>query len=204
MTEKTFDHSDYEIVSKEMPYHGIFRIHRYQIKHRLFQGGWSEIFLREVMERRPAAGVLPYDPILDRIILIEQFRAGALTHPGSPWLIEVVAGVLEKDEAPDHLAYREANEEAGCILTALNFITDYFVSPGVTNEYMYLYCGKIDATHVNGIHGLKEEHEDIRVINIPADEAFERLQAGLIKTGPALISLLWLQLNRERLRREWK
>lgn len=204
MTElDSFNHSDYEIVCKENPYHGIFRIYRYHIKHRLFKGGWSDIFLREVMERRPSAGVLPYDPIQDRVILIEQFRAGAFQHAVSPWLVEVVAGVIEHDELPDQLAYREAIEEAGCELTQLKLITDFFVSPGATNEYMHLFCGKVDATNIHGIHGLAHEHEDIRVINISADEAFSRLRKGEIKTGPALISLLWLEQNRQALRNEW-
>lgn len=200
----SFKQDDYEILAKENPYQGVFRIYRYQIKHRLFAGGWSEPFSREVVERRPSTGVLPYDPILDRVILIEQFRAGALNTADSPWLVEVVAGVLEHNESPSELAHREANEEAGCTLTELALITDFFVSPGATNEYMHLYCGKVDATHVSGIHGLAHEHEDIRVINISADEAFLRLDQGQIKTAPAFISLLWLKLNRQTLRERWR
>ena len=199
----TFTHNDYEIVNREVLYQGVFRLARYSIRHRLFSGGWSDVFTREVMERFSAAGVLPYDPVLDRVILIEQFRPGSLADPTSPWLIEIPAGVLVGDTKPEDLAHSEAFEEAGCTLTHLAPICDYFVSPGGCNEYIHLYCGRVDASHAGGIHGLKHEHEDIRVLNIPAEEAFEHLYAGNIKTSPAITTLFWLQLHRNRLRDVW-
>jgi ADP-ribose pyrophosphatase len=199
----TFTQNDYEIVNREVLYQGIFRLARYEIRHRLFNGGWSKTFKREVLERYSAAGVLPYDPVLDRVILIEQFRPGSIADPKSPWLIEIPAGILVDDAKPHDVAYSEAFEEAGCKLISLHPIMEYFVSPGGSNEYINLYCGRIDATGINGIHGLKHEHEDIRVINISADEAFDHLYQGHIKTNPAIIALLWLQLHRGRLQDVW-
>lgn len=203
MSLTTFTQNDYEIVKREVLYEGKFRLARYHIRHQLFNGGWSEVFSREILERFSAAGVLPYDPILDRVILIEQFRPGSLADPKSPWLIEIPAGILEGDAKPDDLAYREAMEEAGCELTNLAPVCDYFVSPGGCNEYIHLYCGKVDASEVGGIHGLKHEYEDIRVLNMPAEEAFDHLYKGNIKTAPAIVTLLWLQLHRSRLQAVW-
>lgn len=199
----TFTQDDYEIVNREVLYQGIFRMARYEIRQRLFKGGWSETFKREVMERYSAAGVLPYDPVLDRVILIEQFRPGSISDPKSPWLIEIPAGVIVGDAKPEDIAMSEAFEEAGCTLKSLHPVVEYFVSPGGSNEYINLYCGRIDASNVEGIHGLKHEHEDIRVINIPAEEAFDHLYKGHIKTGPAIITLLWLQVHRRRIQEVW-
>lgn len=199
-----FTHKDYEIIKREVLYKGIFTLARYSLRHRLFEGGESEVLRREVLERLSATGILPYDPVLDRVILIEQFRPGSLADPQSPWLIEIPAGVFGKNEQPDEVAYREADEEAGCKIETLMPICEYFVSPGGSNEYIYLYCGKVDSRGIEGVHGLKHEHEDIRVMNVTSDEAFAKLAAGQIKTAPAVIALLWLQLNRKKLQKDWQ
>jgi ADP-ribose pyrophosphatase len=201
--EPSFNKNDYEIVAREVIYQGVFRMILYSLRHHLFSGEWSETFTREVLERFSAIAVLPYDPRLDRVILIEQFRPGALSDPISPWVIEIPAGVISKNEKPEELAYREATEETGCELTQLEPICETFVSPGGSNEYLHIFWGKVDAQHVNGIHGLKHEHEDIRVINLSADEAFKAIETGKIKTTPALIALFWLQSNRKRLQETW-
>lgn len=204
MKKKSFTQGDYEITEREVLYQGIFRLARYTLRHRLFNGGWSDVFKREVLERLSAAALLPYDPHLDRVILIEQFRPGSIAHPVSPWLIEIVAGVLDKVETPDAVAIREAKEEAGCDITEMEPICDYFVSPGGTNEYLHIYCGKVDSREVKGIHGLESEHEDIRVLNLSAEEAFALIPEGHIKNAPAMIALMWLQMNRERLQKQWQ
>lgn len=198
-----FTHNDYEILKREVPYQGIFRMVRYHLRYRLFNGGFSNLITREVMERKSAAAVLPYDPVLDQVVLIEQFRPGALANPQSPWLLEIVAGVLDSDEKPEQVAEREAKEEAGCDVLDLYPVCEYFVSPGGSNEYLWIFCGRIDASDAGGIHGLEEENEDIRTFTLPAEEAFILLQEGKIKTSPAIISLQWLQLNREWLRQLW-
>ncbi len=200
----TFTQNDYEIVKREVPYQGVFRMARYQFRFRLFNGGWSQVIIREVMERKSASGVLLYDPLLDQVVLIEQFRPGAMANPQSPWLIEIVAGIIDANEDPKRVADRETQEEAGCEILDLYPICEYFVSPGGSTEYFHLYCGRIDSSNAGGIHGLAEENEDIRTFTLPTDEAFMLLTEGKIKTSPAIISLQWLQLNREWLKQLWQ
>ncbi len=199
-----FGPNDFEVIKREELYSGIFKLVRYHVKHKLFAGGWSEPYTREILERYSAAAVLPYDPVLDRVILIEQFRAGCLPLGKHPWPLEIPAGVLVGNDIPTQVAYNEAMEEAGCTVTELLPICDFFVSPGGCDEYLNLYCGKIDATDAGGIHGLKHEHEDIRVLNVTYDEAIQKLNTGEIKTVPAIIALQWLQLNRDKLQSLWK
>ncbi|HEU5280914.1 MAG TPA: NUDIX domain-containing protein [Gammaproteobacteria bacterium] len=199
-----FNEQDVELLHTDQLYRGIFTLVRHHIKHRKFNGEWSNTFTRELLERKSAVGVLLYDPTLDKVILIEQFRAGALGREPCPWLLEVVAGVYDSNEAPAEVAEREALEEAGSKILDLEPICEYFVSPGGSNEYLHLFCGRIDASNAGGVHGLLEEHEDIRAFTLSSDEAFAYLQDGHIKTSPAIISLLWLQQHRERLKQLWQ
>ena len=104
---------DVEILDKSEQYKGYFRINRYRLRHRLYAGGWSGELQRELFERGHAVGVLPYDPAADSVVLIEQFRIGALVAGMEPWLTEIVAGIIEEGEAPEEVARRETREEAG-------------------------------------------------------------------------------------------
>lgn len=195
--ERPFMHDDYEILQRDTLYQGVFRLSRYTLRHRLFKGGWSGTFKLEVFERPPAVAILPYDPVLDRVILIQQFRVGSLADPENPWLIEIPAGIIDLDETPDDVAFRETKEEANCDLLELKSIFNYFVSPGGSNEFLHLYYGRVDASNIHGIHGLKEENEDIRVLNISSEEAFKLMDDGKIKNAPTLLGLMWLRLNKD-------
>lgn len=199
-----FSQNDYEIIKREELYKGVFRLARYHLRQRKFNGEWSNTFTRELFERPSAAAILPYDPVLDCVILIEQFRTGAIANPQNPWLLEVVAGIYDESENPSEVAQRECVEEAGSVVLDIYPICEYFVSPGGSNEYLHLYCGRVDASDAGGIHGLADENEDIRAFTLPFDEAFSLLQEGKIKTSPAIISLQWLQLNREWLKQLWQ
>jgi len=200
----TFTQNDYEITKREVLYQGFFRLVRNHIRHLKYDNTWTLEFSREILERPSAVAVLPYDPVLDRVILIEQFRAGALANPGSPWLTEVIAGIYRAPDHPMDVIQREALEESGTELLDLFKICEYFVSPGGCDEHIILYCGRVDASSAGGVFGLADEFEDIRAFSIPLDEAIELLREGKIKTSPAIIALQWLQLNREWLRQLWQ
>jgi len=192
----TFNHDDFEVLSQDTVYEGMFRMLKYKLRHKLYNGGWTNEFHREVFSRNEASAVLPYDPNKDRVILIEQFRIGSIKDADSPWQIEIPAGVIEPGETPDNVAHRETFEEAGCMLQELTPIFKYFVSPGGCDEFLHLYCAKIDSDGVGGFHGLAHENEDIRVLNISTAEAIDMLNSGEIKNAPAIIALLWLQRNK--------
>ena len=192
-----------EIVECRTAYSGFFRLCSYRRRHRLFAGGWTPVISRELFERGHAAAVLPYDPDLDRVVLVEQFRIGALQAEGGPWLVECVAGMIEPGEAPEAVARREALEEAGCQLKDLEQIFEYLVSPGGTSECITLYCGRVDASDAGGIHGLAEEHEDIRVVPVSFAKAMEMLREGRINSAAPIIAMQWLAMNRDWLRSKW-
>jgi ADP-ribose pyrophosphatase len=192
-----------EVLGAEVVYRGFFRLLRYRLRHKLFRGGWSPVLTRELLERGHAVAVLPYDPVLDKVVLVEQFRIGALTAPAGPWLLETIAGIAEPAEELEAVARRESVEEAGCDLGELVPICDYLVSPGGSSEWIALFCARVDAAGVDGVHGLLEEGEDIRPTAVPWAEAWRALQEGRILSATPIIALQWLALNREELRKRW-
>jgi len=193
-----------EILDKALRYKGFFEIVHYRFRHRLFAGGWSGEIEREVFERGHAAAVLPYDPAADAVVLIEQFRIGALVAGLEPWQIEIVAGIIEDGELPEDVARRESQEEAGVAIGTLLPIYRYMVSPGGASESVQVYCGRVDSRGLGGIHGLPEENEDIRVEVHSFERAMAALDAGKITNAVTIIALQWLALNRARLRETWR
>jgi len=201
--KQSFEAEDVKVISKERTFNGFFKIDRYCLSHRLFNGGWSQELQRELFVRGDASCVLPYDPVTDQVVLLEQFRIGAVGHNQTPWLLELVAGINDEGETPETVVRREGEEEAGIELGELKPICEYLVSPGGTNEKIYLFCGRVDATTASGIHGLEHEGEDIKVHVIPAKQAFEYVRNGRINNAASIIALQWLQLNHESLKSEW-
>ncbi len=196
---------DVEIIDRATVFEGYFRLDRYRLRHRLFAGGWSKEISREVLERGHAAAVLPYDPERDAVVLIDQFRAGPFARSAgdSPWLLEIVAGIIDGEETPEFVVRREAAEEAGLTITETIPIANYYTSPGAVSEHIEVYLGRVDSAGAGGIHGLESESEDIRVVPVSFDEAMAWLAAGRIMASPAIIALQWLALNRDRVRERW-
>lgn len=198
------DHDDIRILNHSLCYQGFFRLDCYTLQHRLFSGQWSEPLKREVFERGHAVAVLPYDPLRDEIVLIEQFRIGALHAKGGAWLTEIIAGVIDVDESVFDVVNREAREEAGITLSELIPICEYLVSPGGCSEQISLFCGRVNADKIGGIHGLTEEGEDIRVFTVGFNQAMAMLKQGKINSAGPIIALQWLANNREWLRNQWR
>lgn len=193
----------YTILQTETKTDGFLPVKRYRLQHSLFAGGISAELIRERVEGYRAASLLPYDPVTDQVVLIEQFRIGALEDVAGAWILEVVGGIIEGEQGPEQVARREAMEEAGCDVRELDFICEFLVSPGTSTERIHLFCGRVDASNAAGIHGLEHEGEDIRVMVMPADEAIAGIRTGRINSTASIIALQWLALNREDLRRRW-
>lgn len=171
----------------------VFRLDECLVRHELYAGGMSDEFTREIFERGAVVTVLPFDPRRREVVLIEQFRAGAIDDAESPWLIETVAGVVDPGETVEQVARREAIEEADCRLGRLLPIGRFYVSPGGSSELCSLFCGITDSSAIGGVHGLAHEHEDIRVFTVDCDEAFEWVRDGRVRSASTIIALQWLQ-----------
>ena len=187
----------FKIINKQTPYKGFFQIDCYEFQHELFRGGWSSTVKREIFERGNAVAVLIHDPVADTVLLVEQFRPGAaLRNKEEAWMIEIVAGIVEKGESYEDVARRESLEEAGCTLDKVEFMLDYYPSTGGSTERLSLYYAPLDLSKIqSGIHGLEAENEDIRVSIVPRKTVMKWLDAGKIKSSLAIIALQWLALK---------
>lgn len=204
LRESCFGKEDVEIVEQKPVFEGFFRMLHYRIRHKLFAGGWSQTFSRELFQRGEAAGAVLYDPVLDRLGLVDQFRIGAIESEYGPWCLEVVAGSYEDGEPPDALIRREIEEEAGITeLLGLLPITQYYSTPGACSERIHLYCALCDLSSAGGIHGLDYEHEDIRLDTFCPDEVFAQMYQSRVNNAATLIALQWLAMNREDLRKKY-
>jgi ADP-ribose pyrophosphatase len=187
----------FKILEKQTPFKRFFQIDIYQFQHELYAGGWSNTVTREVFERGRAVAVLLHDPVADTLLMVEQFRPGAIRDPDGPWMLEIVAGMVEEGEEDQDVARREAMEEANCEVTDMEFIMDYYPSAGGSTELIALYYAAVDLSNVEtGIHGLDTENEDIRTSIVPRETAMQYLKQGKIKASLAIIALQWLALEK--------
>ncbi|WP_223668536.1 NUDIX domain-containing protein [Kangiella shandongensis] len=194
-----FTHDDIKFIDSEDLYKGFFSMKKYRYQHRRYQGDWSPVVEREIFERGNAVGVLLYDPGKQKFIMAEQCRPGALKGDDTPWLVEIVAGMVEKGESPEDVAKRESLEEVGCHIQRLIPMSGYWVSPGGTTEYVDLFLGLADSDEVADYAGLETEHEDIKVLVLSRAEVLKLLEEGRINNAMAIIAIQWFLLNESKL-----
>lgn len=198
------DGNNLKINDSNRLYDGFLKIDCLRLRFRRFDGGWSPEMEREVLVRDPAVAVLPYDPVRDQVVLIEQFRVGGHVAGQPAWMIEAPAGIVEPGETHEDVARRELREESGLEVDRLERIADIMPSPGGSSEVVRLFAGRVEAPAAEGFHGVADEGEDIRTLIIPADEALARLGVPERTTNAfTLIALQWLALNRQELRARW-
>jgi ADP-ribose pyrophosphatase len=192
-----------EVESRETLLSGFLRVDRLRLRHSLFAGGSSETMTRELLLRPRAVGVLLFDPNLDQVVLVRQIRIGMLDEGQDPWLLELVAGMVEPGEQPIEVAARESVEEADLAPRGLVKISEYYNSPGISNERITLFCGRVDASTAGGVFGLDDEHEDIEVVVLDVEEAVRLVETGKIHNAMSIIALQWLQIHRRQLEASW-
>ena len=212
MTPRTFPplpaHADVELSSEERVWSGRFPLDVVRFRHRRFDGDMSGLKTWEVWRRGRAAAVLPYDPVADAVVLIEQFRLPALMAGIDPILVELPAGLCDDGEVPEATARRETLEEMGLAVGEMRRIGGFLLTPGGADEVCELFAGQVrvplaDSDGLAGHAGMADEHEDIRVRVWPADRAIEAALSGRLTNSVTMIGLLWLASQRAALRKEW-
>ena len=193
----------FELLSNETVLDGFFKMNRYRLRLSSFHGGWCDDMVRERIERLGAVSVLLFDPALDRLVLVEQFRVGLMGAVDPPWSLETVSGFCDREhELPEQVARREVVEETGCTLKALTHIGEFFVSPGMSVERINLYCGWVDAADAGGVYGLEHEGEEMRVVTLSRDQARTEL-FGRLNSTSVIMAVQWLEANRASLLQQW-
>ncbi len=199
----TFSKDDVKVLERKTDYDAFLQVDSLQLQHRLFAGGWSETITRELLVKTPAVGVLLYDPKLEQLVMVKQFRVGMLDDEDTPWPLELVAGLVDKDESLQQVAEREVTEETGLQASDFIKICDYYNSPGASSERVTLFCARVDASRASGIYGLDHEHEDILVEVLSLESARLAVESGAINNAMSLIALQWLFSHQQSILAKW-
>jgi ADP-ribose pyrophosphatase len=201
-------HPDVVIDSEQRVWSGRFPLDVVKFRHRRFDGVLSNTRTWELWRRGRASALLPYDPVADALVLIEQFRFPALAAGVDPTLVELPAGLCEDSEDPAETIRREMREEMNLNADRVELIGGFLLTAGGSDEFCHLYVGRVaappaDARGIAGHGGEISESEDIRVRVWSADEAIKAAFAGHFTNSITVIGLFWLASQRNRLRQEW-
>lgn len=189
----SYSASDVTIESREFLFRGFIQVEKVSFRHRLFnQPDYSPVIQRELIHRPEAAGVLLYNDQQQRFALIEQFRVGALNDSESAWQLEVIAGVLDGDEAPEDCIRRESLEESGCEVQQLQHLFSFYPSAGACSEFFHLYAAEVELPKMGGIFGMPDEGENIQLHLFDYSEVGTLLKNGRLRNAPVIMALQWL------------
>lgn len=187
-----------QLNTSSLLYKGFFEFSELQYCHSLYRGGVSPTIKREVFNRNQAVVVLLYDLEKQCVVLVEQCRAGAVRNalaagePDQAWLLEPVAGMIDKGETPLQAGIRETWEETGLRIEQLEAVCQFYPSPGGCDEILHLYAAEIDSQQVLSHAGNQDEHEDIKVVVMPFLEAQQKLHNAEFNVSSTIIALQWL------------
>lgn len=196
--------SDIRIHDRRRAYLGYFAVDEWHLSHRTHAGGFTPEIKREGFVSGDAVAILPWDPVRDRVLVIEQFRlAPAMRQDPQPWLLEPIAGRVDAGETVEQSARREALEEADLRLTKLIPAVHHYPSPGALAEFLYQFLAITDLPDgITGVHGLDGEAEDIRGHLLERDKLTRMVHAGQITNGPLAMLTLWLDGQAASIRKE--
>jgi ADP-ribose pyrophosphatase len=199
---------DVVIDSDEIVWCGRFPLHLVKFRQRRFDGTFSSTRTWEMLSRGKAAAVLPYDPVADLVVVIEQFRLPAFAAGLEPVMTELCAGLVDGTDTAEATIFRESREEMGLEVETLEKIGDFLLTPGGCDELCTLFAGRVSVHNIGpdgflGMGGLASENEDIRVRALPAAEVIEKAVAGAYPNSVATIGLLWFAARRDWLRAKW-
>jgi len=195
-TPRTLD--DVKILSRELIGRGWGKLERFVFRHRRFDGEWSEEVTRDLYTIGEVSMIIPYDPKLDAVLLVEQFRTCGLYWNDATWLFEAIAGIIDPGETPPEVAQREAGEEANLKIATPVPIATVYSSPGGYGERTHMYAGSADLSTAGGLHGLAHEHEDIRAVVVPLAEALSACFDGRIRDAKTILMIQWLTANKSQ------
>nr|WP_194308538.1 NUDIX domain-containing protein [Gemmobacter straminiformis] len=193
---------DVAVAASVTPYAHFFAVEEQDLSFRRFDGSMGPTVNRAAFVMGDAVTVLPYDPVRDRVLLVEQFRAGPhMRGAVECWSLEAIAGRVDPGETPEEAARREAVEEAGLELGAMEYVAGYYPSPGAVTEYLYSYVALADLPDgAAGVFGVEGEAEDIRGHLVGFARFMELVASGEVDNAPLMLTALWLQRERGRLR----
>ena len=178
----------------------VFRLVETHLRHKRFDGSWSDELVRASFERGDSAAAILHDAANDTVLLVEQFRYPTWKN-GTGWILELPAGMIEtaKSDEPEMTMKRELLEETGYNVAPLRHIFTFYPSPGASSERLFLFYGNLQPMNkvANG-GGETSEGEDIRILLMPLADALDKITTGEIMDAKTIIGLQWLAQQRDR------
>lgn len=157
----------------------------------------------EVLRIGEVVAVLPYDPVLDRLVVIRQFRLGAHLAHGHGDNLEVIAGRVDPGEAPVAAAHREAMEEAGIALSDLQPMLAYAPLAAAADERVHLFSARCDASRLPAVAGEIDQEETVLPLAVAPADLLEAVQGGRVRNGHLILALSWFTLHRAAIEAQW-
>lgn len=192
---------DVVIQTRQQPYLNFFTVEENDMQFRRYDGQLSGVVNRGAWHVGQVVAVLPYDPVRDCVLLIEQFRAAVyMSGNAAPWVWQPIAGLIDPGDTPASAAHREAAEEAGLVLSRLEDAGQAYSSPGSSTEFVHMFVGIADLAETQEIGGLAEEDEDILSRVLSFDELMQAVDSNQFRDLPLLCLAQWLARHRDRLR----
>ena len=183
-----------KIISQRRLMNAFFKLDEAELRHERTDGSMSAPMRRLNLERGNGVAALVYHPQRAQLIFVQQFRYPTYLHSGPGWLVELPAGMVDRDEDPTDTMRREISEETGYRLRDLKRIAQFYLSPGGSSEQIYLYYAEIDPDYPRGKGGgIAEEQEDIELVELSLSEAWRMLDAGEFADAKTIIALQWMR-----------
>ncbi len=171
-------------------------LNRIDYDYQFKDGSWKRLS-RESYDRGNGTSILLYNKEKGTVILTKQFRMPAYANNKNDGMsIEVCAGALDKDEAPETCIIREVEEEVGYRIKKADKVLEAYTSPGAVTEKMYMFIAEYsDEMKVNSGGGVDTEDEDIEVLEIAFQEALKMMHRFEIKDAKTIMLLQYAQIN---------
>lgn len=190
MKQERVDNLEIEILSDNW-----YTLKKVNFDFRKNDGNW-ERQSREAYDRGNGAAILLYNLEKETVILTKQFRMPTFLNGNtSGMMIEVCAGLLEKDNAEDCIR-RETQEETGYEISNVEKVFEAYMSPGSVTEIVHFFIAEYhEDMKIGEGGGVDEEQEDIEVLELKFSEALIMMKDGKIKDGKTIMLLQHLQLQ---------
>ncbi len=172
-------------------YDGFFRVDKVVLQHEKFDGSMSKEIDRLNFNRGDTVAVILYNMTNKSVVLVRQFRYPAYVDDGPGWLIECVAGIKDSDKVT--VAKKEVLEETGYKIDDVEYLTQFYPSPGGCSEKISVYLAYVETQEEANGQYFGVGNEDIQVVEIPLVKAFEMIKNGEICDGKTIIGLYRLR-----------
>lgn len=182
--------------STDLVVNNFLALRQVHVKLDKFDGGTKEVNYT-ILKKGDAVCVTLYDKVTDCFMLIRQFCTPAAMNENEhdPWLLQTVAGHIDKGETPEQAAIRETKEESDLDCDEVVFMAQGFTSPGISTEIHYHFLAKFDSTKVDVTKSYGLEDEDIQLVVIPRSEALGMIQRQEIRNSNAIIGITMALLH---------